>query len=178
MKFKEIIEIIRNDIGPSVEVPEFDPDNGNENAKFLFLLEAPGPKAIKSRLISFNNPDQSARNFKKQLELARIDRNKIAIWNVVPWYLGNKTKSKIRSAKLEDIEIALKYVKLVIHAMKSLECIVLVGGAARKAHVAISRITTARIFSCHHPSVKVINAKPKAEAENIELFKHINKNFG
>ncbi len=178
MRLSEVTKIIRKDLNLSVEVPDFDPKNGNENAKFLFLLEAPGPKAVKTGLISFDNPDPTARNFRKQIDKAGIKLGEIAVWNVVPWYLGNDSKSAIRSAKSSDIDMALKYLKLVISAIESLKCIVLVGGTARKSHVALSRFTTVRIFSCHHPSAKVINTNPKAELENIEIFKNIKDNFG
>lgn len=178
MNFKDITSTIKKDLDLSDEVPGFDPENGNENAKFLFLLEAPGPKAIKSGLISFNNSDPSARNFKKQLSEAGINKSDIAIWNVVPWYLGNESRSKIRNANSYDLRTALKYLRLVIDAMRSLKCIILVGGTARKSHVALSSITNARIFSCHHPSARVMNTNPKAEIENIEVFKNIMKNIG
>ena len=178
MNFKDITDKIRHDLRLNDEVPDFDPENGNEQAKFLFLLEAPGPKALETGLISFNNPDPSARNFKKQLAEVGIRKEDIAIWNVVPWYLGNESKSTIRPAKLTDIEVALKYLKLIIASMQNLRCIILVGGAARKSHIALSSFTEARIFSCHHPSAKVINTNPNAERENIAVFKNMMKNFG
>ncbi len=178
MSFKDIIETIRKDLSLNDEVPGFDPDNGNEKAKFLFLLEAPGPGAIETGIISFNNPDPSARNFKKQLSVAGVRKEDIAIWNVVPWYLGNTSKTAIRSAKSTDIEVALKYLNQIIATMQNLRCIVLVGGAARKSHIALSGITSASIFSCHHPSAKVINTNPHAERENIAVFKNMVKTFG
>jgi hypothetical protein len=48
----DIVNRIREEHGLINEVPDFDPSNGNENAKFLFLLEAPGAKAVKSGFIS------------------------------------------------------------------------------------------------------------------------------
>ena len=177
MKFSEITDLIRRDLNLTNEVPEFDPKNGNEKAKFLFLLEAPGPKALKTGLISFDNPDPTAKNFCKQLEEAKISKKDVAVWNVIPWYLGNESKSAIRSANSSDLREALKYLKLVISAMEQLKCIILVGGTARRAHVALSSITTARIFSCHHFSAKVMNTNPAAEQENIEVFKNIKRNF-
>ena len=38
-----LVSKIRSDLGSPEAVPGFDPLNGNEQAKFLFLLEAPGP---------------------------------------------------------------------------------------------------------------------------------------
>ena len=108
-QLNQFVDKIRNDQGLSNEVPYFDPKNGNENARFLFVLEAPGPKAVETRFISFDNPDQTAKNFKEQLEEAGINRSEIAIWNIVPWYLGNSEKTKIRAAKSRDIAQCLDY---------------------------------------------------------------------
>ena len=88
MAFSELVDHIRLDQGPGREVPGFDPENANEQARYLFLLEAPGPKALQTGYVSLNNPDPSARNFRRQLSKAGIEAQEIAIWNVVPWYLA------------------------------------------------------------------------------------------
>lgn len=169
---KKYVNKIRKEQRLSSEVPEFDPKNGNENARFLFVLEAPGAKAIKKTgFVSFDNPDQTAKNFKNQLRKARIDRTEIAIWNIVPWYLGNTDKSKIRPAKAQDIEKCLGYLDILVAQLKKLECIMLVGGAARQAHVHLSHKTNARILSCHHPSPRVMNNSPAKAKENVAVFK-------
>ena len=84
-------------------VPGFDPSNGNEQARFLLLLEAPGPKAIETGLVSLDNPDPSARNLKAQLAAAEIGRHDLAVWNVVPWFIGDFAKRKIRPPKRSDV---------------------------------------------------------------------------
>lgn len=173
MNFAELVKKIRTEQALQDEVPAFDPANGNENAKFLFLLEAPGPQAVKTGRISFENPDPSARNFRRQLAEAGIGREEIAIWNVVPWYIGNASKTSIRAANRNDIKAGMKYLPLLVASMPNLRCIVLVGGAARQAHMFLSRVTTARIVSCHHPSARALNNNPQAEGENIELFRFI-----
>lgn len=68
----DVVKIIRKENSLTEEVPEFDPANGNEKAKLLFLLEAPTPNEIESGIVAYNNPDPSARNFKKQLEQSGI----------------------------------------------------------------------------------------------------------
>jgi hypothetical protein len=49
------------------DIPHFDPKDGGINARVLFVQEAPGPKAVKSRggsgFVSRNNDDQTAANF-------------------------------------------------------------------------------------------------------------------
>jgi uracil-DNA glycosylase len=171
MTFADTVAQIRAEQGLGIEVPEFDPDNGNEQARYLFLLEAPGPKAIQSGYISLNNPDPTARNFRHQLSHTGIEAEDIALWNIVPWYLGDQQHKKIRKARTSDIEAGLKYIPAVVSAMPKLECIILVGAAARQAHVPLSALTQVRILSCHHPSAQCLNANPDAEKENISVFR-------
>jgi len=59
----------------------------------------------------------------------------------------------------------------VVAAIENLQCIVLVGGAARLAHIHLSHNTTARILSCHHPSPKVQNTVAGATEENVAVFR-------
>ena len=173
VSFDQLVKRIRNDRKSTDKVPGFDPKNGNEHAKYLFLLEAPGPKGVRTGVISFENPDPSAANFKKQLAAASITRQEIAIWNVVPWYIGNRKGTSIRAATGKDVRAGLEYLTQLISLMPKLRCIVLVGGAARKAHIFLSSITEVRIVSCHHPSARVVNVNPKAAIENIEIFRFI-----
>ena len=169
--FTVLVERIRPEQGLGREVPGFDPQNGNEKARFLFVLEAPGPRAVETGVISFDNPDQTARNFRTQLQHAGVARNELALWNVVPWYLGNKERTKIRGAKTSDIKLGLNYLATVVASMARLQCVVLVGGAARQAHIHLSHRTTARILSCHHPSPKVQNTVHGAAEENVSVFR-------
>jgi len=169
--FYALVERIRSEQKLTREVPGFDPLNGNENARFLFVLEAPGPKSIASGVISFDNPDQTAKNLRMQLECAGVQRSDIALWNVVPWYLGNTEQTKIRGARSSDVKQGLAYLAVVAAAMRRLEFIVLVGGAARQAHIHLSHHTRARIISCHHPSPKVQNTVRGAADENVSVFR-------
>ena len=83
---------LRAKMGPSYTVPYFDPADGGVQADCLFLLEAPGPKAVKSGFVSRNNPDETAKNFFLLNLEAGIDRERTIVWNIVPWYLGSGTK--------------------------------------------------------------------------------------
>jgi uracil-DNA glycosylase len=169
----KFVNKIRKENGLSEEVPDFDPLNGNENARILFVLEAPGAKAVKTGYISYDNPDQSARNFRDQLRKAGIDRSEIAIWNIVPWYLGDG--KKIRAAGVSDVLKGLNYLYDLIRILQKLEFIVLVGGAARRAHTFLSHKVNIRILGCHHPSPKVVNNNPNMAKENILVFNMMKK---
>lgn len=166
---KKFVEKIKKASGLSEEVPRFDPQNGNEDARILFVLEALGAKAVKTGFISFDNPDQTARNFREQLITAEIDRSEIAIWNIIPWYLGDG--KRIRSAGVSYIKIGLKYLGDLVQMLKRLEFIVLVGRAARRAHVYLSHKVDIRILGCHHPSPKVLYNYPEMVEENILVFR-------
>lgn len=172
MMFTEVVEKIRSIKGIK-NVPGFDPNNGNEKAKYLFLLEAPGPGSVKSGYISFDNNDATARNLSAQLAAAGIDRSDIAIWNTVPWYLGNENFSKIRSPRSKEIIEARGYLIDVIDTMSALKCIVLVGSKARQLHLFLSTTVSIRIVTCHHTSGLVVNRHSIATAENIAVFRRI-----
>ena len=173
MNFTDLVARIRTERNLTSEVPGFDPKNGNEHAKYLFLLEAPGPKAVQTGQVSFENPDPSARNFRKQLHEAGITREEIAIWNVVPWYIGDGAGTSIRAVTSSDVRAGIEYLTPLVSAMPNLRCIVLVGGAARKVHVFLSSVTPARIVSCHHTSARVLNVNQHAANENIEIFRFL-----
>lgn len=165
------VEELRSTRPISTDVPTFDPGNGNEQAKFLLILEAPGPKAVESGVVSIDNPDPTARNLKELLVNARIDRNEIAIWNVVPWYIGNEERTQIRSPNPAEITEGINSLVKLIPYFKMLQCIVLVGGCARRAHIQLSPVTTARILACHHTSQRVANANTKRE--NAAVFSYM-----
>jgi uracil-DNA glycosylase len=174
MTFDDLVSLIREKHGEA-EVPSFDKNNGNENAKYLFLLEAPGPMAVQSGKISFENDDPTAKNMKKQLNEAGIECGDIALWNIVPWFIGKKDGKSIRAATGQDVKDGREYLKLLVDAMPKLKCIFLVGRAARRAHLDLSSMTTARIVSCHHTSARVMNLNRAAKEENVKIFQFVKK---
>jgi uracil-DNA glycosylase len=137
-------------------VPHFDPLDGGVNAECLFLLEAPGPQAVATGFISRNNPDETAKNWFKFNEDARIDRKRTLIWNIVPWYVGNG--DSIRPVTAQDIESGLPYLKQLLLLLKNLKVVVLVGRKAGRARSNIQgwypRIP---ILDVPHPSPKFVN---------------------
>lgn len=87
-------------VGPQASIPDFDPWDGGVHAQVLFLLEAPGSKAVDSGFVSRNNPDETAKNFFELNRDAGIPRELTVIWNVVPWYIGDG--ARIRAAKSQE----------------------------------------------------------------------------
>jgi hypothetical protein len=84
-------------------VPFFDPEAGGVNARVLFLLKAPGPKAVD--FVSLDNNDQTAENMLRLLVEAGIKRGDTCHWNVVPFYIGNADRTKLRAAKQTDLDV-------------------------------------------------------------------------
>lgn len=81
---------VRASVGADHLIPNFDPCDGGVHARALFLLEAPGPKAVASQFVSSNNPDPTAQNLWHLIHDAGIARADTLIWNIVPWYVGRR----------------------------------------------------------------------------------------
>src|SRR5690606_5318052 len=167
--FSDVVARIKDDRGERAIVPGFEPTHGNERATYLLLLESPGPKAVQTGVVSLNNSDPTAANLKAQLDAAGIERGEIAMWNVVPWYLDPMHYPGQTTAY--EIELGCNYLPPLLDRMPNLRVVVLLGGTARRAHIFLSRTTTARIVSCHHTSAVVMGPAPWKAEENIAVFR-------
>jgi len=98
----EFVEELRYEAGKTKEVPYFDPWDGGIEAECLFLLEAPGRRAVDSGFISRNNPDETAKNWFELNLAVGIRRERTISWNLVPWYIGSELR--IRPARSNDIQ--------------------------------------------------------------------------
>jgi uracil-DNA glycosylase len=164
----EYLRRIQERQGPGCSMPDFDPCDGGVHAKLLFLLEAPGPRAVGSSFISRNNPDQTARNLGLLLHDAGLPRASTLLWNIVPWYIGSG--GNIRPATRTDIEEALPHLEALIHLLTDLRAIILVGKPARSAAPSVKGVTSAPILFAPHPSPKVFNIYPHKRQEAQDVF--------
>jgi len=138
------------------EVPFFDPLDGGVHARCLFLLEAPGAKAVLSGFVSRDNPDESAKNFLLLNIEACIPRRWTVCWNIVPWYLGSG--GKIRAAEAADVAAGLVFLERLLSLLLKLEIVVLVGGKAQQGAPWLGRHRPdLRLFHCPHPSPVFVN---------------------
>lgn len=153
---------------PEKELPYFDPRDGGVNVKTLFLLEAPGPKAVDSAFISRNNPDPSARNFFNLLQEAKISRADTVLWNIVPWYVGDG--GRIRPVNDDDIRESLPYLKGLLALLPNLKVIILVGKRAQSAKGQIRQLNSLPIIETHHPSARSLNVWPH---KREDIKKHL-----
>ena len=153
------------------DLPCFDPCDGGIHAKVLFLLEAPGPKAVGSAFISRNNPDPTARNMCGLLKEAQLARRDTALWNIVPWYVG--TGSKIRAVNKDDINEASPYLSELISLLQELKVIVLVGKKSQSAKSQIAQLTSVPLMEMPHPSATVFNAYPHKITEMRDCLRQV-----
>ena len=151
-----LVEKMRQAKGPSYEIPDFDPLDGGSNAQVLFLLEAPGPKAVASGFVSRSNPDETAKNFFLLNDAAGIDRRRTITWNAVPWYIGSGTK--IRPAKRDDVREADQWLKELLATLHQLRIVVFVGQKALHAKGVVQGCRPdVEVMAMPHPSPMFIN---------------------
>jgi uracil-DNA glycosylase len=167
----EYLERVKRAQGPGYDTPAFDPCDGGIRAKVLFLLEAPGPRAVGSAFISRNNPDQTARNMLQLLRAAGLPREDTLLWNIVPWYVGDGRK--IRPVTSADIEEAAPYLEELLGLLPGLRAIVLMGKKAQSARKTIRRLTRVRLFEADHPSPQVFNVWPEKREEAQQVFNRV-----
>lgn len=170
------VESIREERGAGCSIPDFDPWDGGVDAEILYLLEAPGGRAVGSGFISRNNPDETAKNFFELNLAAGIDRKRTVTWNIVPWYVGSG--AKIRPVKSADIREALPSLERLLELLPRLRAIVLIGRKAERSGATLERLRPAiRVFRAPHPSPLFVNAAPgnrqRIEAVLLEVAKFL-----
>lgn len=163
---------LRARMGAEYGIPYFDPLDGGTRADCLFLLEAPGPKAIASQFISRDNPDETAKNFFLLSQEAGIDRRRTVLWNVVPWYIG--TGKKIRPANSRDLGAAAPALAELAALLPALHSIVLLGNKASTAKPSITELRPkAQVFCLPHPSPMFVNRRPGNRAFLLERLRDV-----
>lgn len=167
---------LRANLGEQYHIPNFDPCDGGIQARALFLLEAPGPKAKASKFVSSNNPDPTAKNLWNLIRNAGIARTDTLIWNIVPWYVG--TGEHILPVNAADIRQALPHLNELLALLPRLEMIVLVGRKAQHAEPQIRLLTSlsipkVSIKHTYHMSALVFNTSPERRRLTEEAFRSI-----
>ncbi len=163
------VKNLRALLGYGQQIPFFDPQDGGTNANLLFLLEAPGPKAVASGFVSRDNPDPTARNMTQLLTESGVPRRETVSWNIVPWYVGGD--GHIRPVNQKDINAGIASLKFLRPLLPNIRVVVLVGRKAQKARLAIEEIFQTPVLACPHPSQRVLNVWPKKREEIKSVFR-------
>ena len=155
-------------------VPRFDPLDGGIEARVLLLQEAPGPRAVGTGFVSFDNPDQTAANARHACESAGLSRRDVVRWNAVPWYIGNQPRTKIRAATRSDLQRAEPWLTQLLELLPRLEVVVLMGKKAQRHAPAIERIAPQlRVVKTTHCSPLALNYSPSRRPELIEKLREV-----
>jgi uracil-DNA glycosylase len=157
------VRALRLRMGPEAIVPWFDPGDGGVEAKILWLLEAPGPKATVERggsgFISCDNNDGTAQNTFETRAEAGVVRKDVVHWNAIPCYLG--TNTKIRARTRGDMAEAGPLLAELLDLLPALRVVILGGGAAQELWAGHgptgARLT---VIECPHPSPMNVNTRP------------------
>jgi hypothetical protein len=137
-----------------VEVPNFDPMDGGIAAQALFLMEKPGPMTAGdagSGFISRDNDDATAETIARFMREAVIPREKIVIWNVIPWWNGT---TQIVASELREGRAELPNLRALLPRLR---VIVLVGRRAQRAAPCLGGYA---LLESAHPALQVRNTKP------------------
>ncbi len=165
-----LVDTLRAEMGSDYQIPYFDPWDGGTAAEVLYLLEAPGAKAVASGFISRNNPDETAKNFFQLNQQSGISRKRTVTWNIVPWYIGSG--SRIRPANSDDIEVGIRRLNSLLDLLPRLRAIVLIGQKAQRGSIQIVKSRPdVRLFNSPHPSPLFINNSPR-NREKILIVLH------
>jgi len=164
----DYVEQLRKTLGHNQEIPYFDPCDGGINAKLLFLLEAPGPKAVSSGFISRDNPDPTARSMTQISSECGIPREETISWNIVPWYVGSE--GRIRPVTKEEIDAGIQALKSLQPLLPNLRVVVLMGCKAQSAQSKIEIIFQTKVLTCPHPSPRVFRVWPAKREEIKSVF--------
>ena len=164
------VHLIRQE-QPNCHVSDFDPDDGGTEAEVLFVLEAPGPKAVATGFVSRDNSDQTAGNLKAYLEQAGISRKQSLVWNIVPWYLGSE--KTIRAASSADIQAGSVYLERLLTLLPHLKAVVLVGRKAQSAFQEGGLTTALPLYKPYHPSPVFVHRHPDNKQKIVEEFRKV-----
>lgn len=168
----DYVRQIRRDTGLNREIPFFDPFDGGIAARCLYLLEAPGSRAVASGFVSRNNPDESAKNFFELNQAAGIPRTATVVWNIVPWYIGSG--QKIRPAGSADLTAGLPYLQQLLRLLPALRAVVIMGQkpAFAEPHIRMAR-PDVDVIRSKHPSPLYVNNRPGNRGNILRVLQEV-----
>ncbi|MFG6082157.1 uracil-DNA glycosylase [Paracoccus litorisediminis] len=141
-------------------VPDLDPMDGGIEARFLFLLEKPGPMTDPARtgkpgsgFVSRDNDDPTAAAIFSFMQQAAIPRKETVIWNTIPWWNG---VTDISGREWPD---GLARLEGLMTLLPKLEAAVLIGRKAQRARRLLEAKGLA-VWASAHPSPRVKAGHP------------------
>ena len=139
-------------------VPWFDPLDGGTGARLLVLMEAPSRKGIENGFVSVDNPTPTGRRMRAEFAAAGLPRETRAIWNVVPWYLGDATRA--RNPTPSERRAGTLRLGELLTRLPNLAVVLTLGAAAREGWRALD--SDLPQIAAPHPSNTNLCARPWA----------------
>lgn len=155
-------------VGPT---PHADPADGGCKANLLILLETPGPRGPVPRFVSCDNPTGTARNLRRFLSLAGLDRRRILLWNVVPWLI-HAPGAHNRAPRRHEIAAGLALLPDLLTLLPDLRAIVTAGRiAAEAAPVLADLCPGGPVFAMPHPSPTYVCTSPAVAVRIVDTLR-------
>lgn len=127
----DYLDRMRTALGPDRPVPDFDPCDGGAAARLLILLETPGPGVADTMLVSCDHASGTARNLRRFLGAAGVTRNRIVVWNAVPWIIHAGGRN--RAPRRGEIAEGAAWLPACLDLLPELRACVLLGRVAQMA---------------------------------------------
>lgn len=154
---------LRERLGSSVFVPDFDPLDGGINAEFLFLFEKPGPKTDSrnggSGFISRDNNDETAKSIFDFMNKIGLERARTLLWNTIPAWDNSIAYQSLHVRK------GIEMLDELLPLLPNLKTIILVGKQAQKARKGLED-RDFDVFMSDHPS-PIVKARYRQRWEQI-----------
>jgi len=160
-RLNKVIDKIRKKHELYWQMPYFDPKGGGENANILFLGVSPGTMSILTGFVSVDNPDPTDVLLNVLMTASYIDFEKIALWNIIPYYLCDE-EGKLCKPTMAEIKNGLE---ILIHDIfplfPQLKAICLVGKHLRMVESCIDNIFKGKmlIYRCPDPNPRSMTMK-------------------
>jgi uracil-DNA glycosylase len=165
---------LRATTSSDLAIPDLDPLDGGCNAELLFVLEAPGPQAVATGFVSRDNPDETAKNFLELMAAADLPRSRTAVWNIVPWYIGEA--GRIRAARSADLRAGFPYLLRLLALLPRVRGVVLVGRKAQRVAAALTRARPElHQHRMSHPSPMFVNRAPEHRAQIAQDLRRVTR---
>jgi uracil-DNA glycosylase len=144
--------------------PHADPADGGVDAELLILLETPGPRGRAPRFVSCDNPTGTARNLRRFLAQAGIDRRAIVLWNVVPWLI-HAPGARNRAPREREIAAGLAELPGFLRLLPGLRGVVAAGRVAARATPVLQQARPGvPVLAMPHPSPTFVCTSPAVPA--------------
>lgn len=164
-------------------IPKFEPSNGNEGARLLFVLERPGPKSVGttqaggSGVISQYNNDPSAKTMRALLELSGLQSDDICLTNIVPHVRSERAKVSNERVTRDEIFMGVSRLIEVIDAMPNLETVILVGTKAQKIESFLqvelqTRRPEVSVTTMFHTSAQAAGGGRNPQSSKHHMWRH------